>query len=564
MKIVTLAAIPLALATLCAAQSARPSTQTTYQLAASLRPRPSLTWQRTSPNVNHVDGPVLYQLLFRASNVQVGHLIGVGPSHNFISSLISDNGSSVAISNLSINGSNGIISWAPGQTFPAPGGGSFLPMTGGTLTGGLGGTSGAFSGAVSASSFSGNGSALTNVNATLFNGQAATWYQARVTGTCPPLSSISSINPDGTVSCGSVSPPAGNTISNVTGNGANFSVALGSDGKAIAAGIISAGAEFLHCADILCTSTTTVSLDTSSSFATGGVSVIPGTDGFPLLSYQTKQSNTVGVLRVAHCSDATCTAAPTMTTIDSAFSQLVGQYSSIAIGADSFGVISYQDGNLHLKVAHCSNTQCTATDAKTIVDPTTNTGYQTNITIGTDGFPIIAYEITGNPAILKVAHCADVACATAPTITTVTTQANGIGINQLTIAIGSDGMPAISFPGDPAFVGQLQFAHCSNVACTASTITTIDGTGPDGLNTMSIGNDGNPIILYQTFSGALSAAHCTSPTCSSFSTAIADVKALLPGGGEGDVFQIGVNLVDECGPFGSWEESLFLALDVGG
>src|SRR5579859_5253853 len=324
MKIATLSGVMLILATLCIAQTVTPSTQTTQPLLASLHAKPQLAWQRTSPSTNQVDGPILYQLLFRAANIQSGHLVGVGTAHQFITSLITDNGTSVAVNAFSIDGSTGLVTFAPNQTFPAPGGGSFLRLAGGTLTGALSGTSATFSGAVTAGSFTGDGSALTNVNAATLAGHALATLQARVTGTCPPLSSISTINADGTVSCGSTSPPAGNTINTVNGNGANFSVALGNDGKAIAAGIITSGVELVHCADILCTSTTVTSFDSSSSFATGGASVIPGTDGLPLLSYQTKQSNTVGVLRVAHCSDATCTALPTMTTIDSAFSQLVG------------------------------------------------------------------------------------------------------------------------------------------------------------------------------------------------------------------------------------------------
>jgi cell shape-determining protein MreC len=37
----------------------------------------------------------------------------------------------------------------------------------------------------------------------------------------------------------------------------------------------------------------------------------------------------------------------------------VGQYTSITVGSDGFGLISYYDAtNGDLKVAHCSNTFC--------------------------------------------------------------------------------------------------------------------------------------------------------------------------------------------------------------
>src|SRR5205085_1058728 len=132
-------------------------TNTTPTLLASIHSKPQLAWARTSPGPNHIDGPILYQLLFRPVNVQPGHLIGVSNSNNFFSSLITDNGTIVAIGGLSINGSSGVITFAPNQLFPAPSGGGFLPLSGGTLTGNLAGTSGNFSGTVSANAFVGDG-----------------------------------------------------------------------------------------------------------------------------------------------------------------------------------------------------------------------------------------------------------------------------------------------------------------------------------------------------------------------------------------------------------------------
>ena len=82
-------------------------------------------------------------------------------------------------------------------------------------------------------------------------------------------------------------------------------------------------------------------------------SVTVGTDGLALISYY---DATNGDLKVAHCSNSTCTSA-TLTTVDSAGN--VGQYSSIAIGTDGLALISYYDAtNGDLKLAHCSNLFC--------------------------------------------------------------------------------------------------------------------------------------------------------------------------------------------------------------
>lgn len=59
---------------------------------------------------------------------------------------------------------------------------------------------------------------------------------------------------------------------------------------------------------------------------------------------------------MAHCGNVACTSA-TLTTLDSAGN--VGYYTSITIGSDGLGLISYWDGaNDDLKVAHCANEFC--------------------------------------------------------------------------------------------------------------------------------------------------------------------------------------------------------------
>ena len=56
---------------------------------------------------------------------------------------------------------------------------------------------------------------------------------------------------------------------------------------------------------------------------------------------------------MAHCSNPACSAASTAT-LDSA--GFVGEYTSVTVGVDGLGLISYLDRtNCDLKVAHLSN-----------------------------------------------------------------------------------------------------------------------------------------------------------------------------------------------------------------
>ncbi len=143
------------------------------------------------------------------------------------------------------------------------------------------------------------------------------------------------------------------------------------------------------------------SVDIGSNFGNDvgqHTSITIGRDGLGLISYY----DTIGALKVAHCSNIDCTEA-TITPIE--FTALFAYYTSITIGADGFGLISYYDAsNKDLKVAHCANIECTTVAAITPLDTDGDVGQYTSITIGADGLGLISYfdATSGN---LKVAHC---------------------------------------------------------------------------------------------------------------------------------------------------------------
>src|SRR5260370_2232964 len=90
-------------------------------LLASLRPAPGIVWQRVKTDDRPLDGPVLYQIIFRSSATP-GHVPRIANNFTLTNSLISDNGTQVAIGGLAINGNTGIISFANGKTFAGTGG----------------------------------------------------------------------------------------------------------------------------------------------------------------------------------------------------------------------------------------------------------------------------------------------------------------------------------------------------------------------------------------------------------------------------------------------------------
>jgi hypothetical protein len=241
-------------------------------------------------------------------------------------------------------------------------------------------------------------------------------------------------------------------------------------------------------------------------------SVTLGVDGLGLISYS---DGTNGYLKVAHCSDALCTSATT-TTLDS--SGNVGYYTSITLGADGLGLISYHDyTNADLKVAHCSNALCTSATTFTL-ESLGYVGEHTSITIGADGLGLISYYDNSN-GYLKVAHCSNVLCS----IANKTTVDSAGDVGQFTsITIGADGLGLISYYDNSN--GYLKVAHCSNVTCTSANTATLDSSVYVGwFTSITIGVDGLGLISYYDATNLdLKVAHCSNVLCSSATTTTLD------------------------------------------
>ena len=262
----------------------------------------------------------------------------------------------------------------------------------------------------------------------------------------------------------------------------------------------------------------TITTVDSTGFVGQYTSIAIGTDSFPVISYQDITNVNLKVLR---CGNTTCfpPASNTITTVDN--TAAVGYYTSIAIGTDNFPVVSYYDGtNDDLKVLHCGNAACTASNTITTVDSTGDVGQYSSITIGTDGLPIISYYNTTNTD-LKVLHCGNAACTASNTITTVDSTGN-VGV-YTSIAIGTDNFPVISYRDMSG--SDLKVLHCGNTACTASnTITTVDSADSvGGYTSIAIGADGFPVISYFDYTYTdLKVLHCNNTICTASTTTRAD------------------------------------------
>ncbi len=246
-------------------------------------------------------------------------------------------------------------------------------------------------------------------------------------------------------------------------------------------------------------------------------SLAVGADGLPVISYH---DDTFKSLKVAaKCNDAACAGERRDDHHGRRSRQhWVGRYSSLAIGADGLPVISYRDNQAgSLKVAKCNDAACAGGDETitTVDDPGNLVGTYTSLAIGADGLPVISYR-DNTAGSLKVAKCNDAACAGGnETITTVDDPANSVGL-YTSLAIGADGLPVISYNDSTA--GSLKVAKCNDAACAGSneTITTVDDSANSVGNytSLAIGADGSPAISYRDdTAGSLKVAKCRNPSC---------------------------------------------------
>jgi hypothetical protein len=182
-------------------------------------------------------------------------------------------------------------------------------------------------------------------------------------------------------------------------------------------------------------------------------------DGFPVNSYF---DQTAGALKVAKCGDAACSAGNTLTTVDDP-ANTVGEHTAIAVPADGRPVVAYRDATAgQLKVLKCGNAACTAGNGINVVDQAFFVGQYTSMAIGADGLPIVSYFHTIGR--LKVAKCGDATCGPAGRVVSVVDSPVNTSVGLYTsIAVPADGLPVISY--HDLTNGSLKVAKCGNVAC---------------------------------------------------------------------------------------------------
>lgn len=250
----------------------------------------------------------------------------------------------------------------------------------------------------------------------------------------------------------------------------------------------------------------TLSIDSSAGFPPA---VTIGADGLPVVVYHHQST-----MRVSHCGNLDCSSSVSTTILTNTVNPIPAE---ITLGRDGLPVMVFSGGGNSgaIRVARCSNVLCTAFTLAEIDDPSTSSILRgVSIAIGSDGLPLISYmDIVDD--VLKVAHCSNVLC-TASVITSFDSiLSTGVPPVDTSVTIGADGLGVIAYVEYGA--ADLKVAHCENLACTSATLTLIDAFQDVSSVSIATGTDGLGLIAYNnSFSQQLKVAHCENPACSTF------------------------------------------------
>ena len=235
------------------------------------------------------------------------------------------------------------------------------------------------------------------------------------------------------------------------------------------AGTLADNLNVAHCGDATCTTKTITPVVTSG--ITGLFTSLEMFGGFPTIAFYDLSTENVMVKR---CTNLNCSTGPAASPVVTT-SAVGEQHLSLALDASGFPVISYLDPNFGLVgVAHCSDVTCSAAPTENQL-PDPNGGLAepvySSIVLDSSGFPVVSY-FDSSATALRVGRCLDADCVDSAVSTADNSATSTTGAYS-SIVLDSAGNPIIS-SYDLNYL-DLVVTRCADPFCNPRRIRSING-----------------------------------------------------------------------------------------
>jgi hypothetical protein len=244
------------------------------------------------------------------------------------------------------------------------------------------------------------------------------------------------------------------------------SITTSSDGYAFISyyDVTNADLKAVLCSNLTCSSKTIWTVDGGGDVGQYS-SVVRTGRNYAYISYY---DATNGDLKVARCVSLSC-ASPTTNTVDgttisNGVEHDVGRWTSITAAVDGRPLIAYVKANQagfhsgQVRVAHCTNLTCSAVTVENVISGAIN-WMGTSLTLTPQGTGLVSF-VWDTASRVYVAQCTDLTC----TDTVLNDRAVTTGSpRETSLTIGADGLPVLAYFSDAA--DELKFTHCSDLTC---------------------------------------------------------------------------------------------------
>jgi hypothetical protein len=273
----------------------------------------------------------------------------------------------------------------------------------------------------------------------------------------------------------------------------------------------------LHCDDANCAGDESGHIKTPDPTAQAGryPSLVLDENDHPVISYHDPST---GQLKLVHCDDVDCAGDETGNMVHPDTGLGAGTHTSLVLDGSGYPVISYYDyTQKDLKVTHCGSANCIPITGNRVSSPDSvgDVGQYTSLALDASGYPVVSYYDNTNQN-LKVMHCNDVDCYGIPpsgpeSIESPDTAGN-VGMRN-SLALDASGKPVISYYDVTNHY--LKVLHCDDVNCAgdeSGNITVADVWGDGRSTSLALDSKGYPVVSYEG-SADLKMLHCDTPNC---------------------------------------------------